>query len=106
MQETICKKALPYVKSGDLYMLTEIYNTYNEARDPYVFQRVFLSACVHKKINILSWLCQIYNSVDYITQIALKPTIIHGKYIIKDKQFLKEYNTLVGPILNRKKGYP
>ena len=70
------------------------------------FNEFFYLHVFIKKINILSWLCQIYNSVDYITQIALKPTIIHGKYIIKDKQFLKEYNTLVGPILNRKKGCP
>tara|TARA_Y100000992_G_C20839479_1_gene293132 strand:+ start:85 stop:408 length:324 start_codon:yes stop_codon:yes gene_type:complete len=92
MVEEISKIALSYVKTGDLYMLKYLYNNNSDANDPFVFQKVFLGACIHKKIDILIWLNEIYNSLDCINKIGLKPTIIHGKYVIKDDTFLAQYN--------------
>ena len=52
MVEEISKIAISYVKTGDLYMLKYLYNNNSDANDPFVFQKVFLSACIHKKIDI------------------------------------------------------
>ena len=90
------------MKVGDLFSLQEIYQNNSDCHDPYVFQRVFNSACSNNQIHILKWLYSIYLNFDTFTQLALKPIIIYVKYIIKNKSILDEYKTLFSNILDEK----
>jgi hypothetical protein len=49
----------------------------------YIFQKVFLYACLKKKMDVVEFMNKIYLTFDIVEQIALKPTLIYGKYIIK-----------------------
>ena len=102
MAEKISKECINLVKLGDLFSLQEIYRNNIDCHNSYVFQRVFNSACSNNQIHILRWLYDLYIEFDTITQLALKPTIIYGKYIIKNKSILDEYKTLFSDILDKK----
>jgi len=100
MAVEISKRCNEFVRLGDLYSLQEIYQNNSECHDSYVFQSVFNCACSNNQISILEWLHSLYIYFDIVTKIALKPTIIHGKYIIKNEEILKEYKTLFSNILD------
>ena len=67
MAEEISKECIKLVKIGDLFSL----QIYQNNSDPYVFQRVFNSACSNNQIHILKWLYSIYIIFNTFTQLAL-----------------------------------
>jgi len=49
----------------------------------YIFQKVYLYACIKGDTDIINFLKSIYDNFGIVEKIALKPTIIYGKYITK-----------------------
>ena len=86
MGEEASKKCIKYAKLGDLGMLKHLYETDPEVRDSYVYQRVLLNACAQNQLDVAKWLLELYTSFDFITKTALRHTLIHGKYLIKEKE--------------------
>jgi len=72
-------------------MLKQLYENDPAMRDSYVYQRVLLTACANNKESV---------SFDVITKSGLRPTIIHGKYIIKNKKFRTLYTEWCNIVLN------
>jgi len=99
MCDKVCNQAVKCVQKGNLNMLKYIYHTNPASRDPYVFQRVFLSACAHHHMSILTWLYEIYDTLDAVHKVLLRHTIIHGKYLLKNKKITQKYKELFKSIL-------
>ncbi len=49
----------------------------------WLWMKVYLHACCKRKHQIKEWLVQVYQSFDEVTKIALRPTLVYGKYIGK-----------------------
>jgi hypothetical protein len=47
----------------------------------YLWQTAYIHACLKKRIKIKDWLFHLYESMDDIQKIALKPNLIYGKYV-------------------------
>ena len=48
----------------------------------YIFQQVYLHACLKKRKDVAEWLTSLYNEFDPIDQIALRQTFAYGKYLL------------------------
>ena len=76
-------------KYDSLYELyTSIIERYDETKEyrcnyEYIFQKVYLYACIKGKHEIIDFMKSIYETFGDVEKIALKPTIIYGKYITK-----------------------
>jgi hypothetical protein len=50
---------------------------------PYIFQKLYLTACTHGHREVALWLQSEYESkTDPLTQIAYKHTFVYGKYLL------------------------
>jgi len=47
-----------------------------------VFQRVYLHACLRKRIDIVAFLVQVYETMDPIDKIALRQVFPYGRYLL------------------------
>jgi|UniRef100_A0A6C0HEQ6 hypothetical protein len=78
----ICKH---YIETDSFDSLKEyIFSLFNENQDwPYLFQKVYLHACLKQKEQIAKWLQNdIFPSMDAIQQIALRQIFPYGKYLL------------------------
>ncbi len=62
-------------------IISEEYN--NRINYQYIFQKLYLYSCIKGKKEILEVLFNIYKTFSIVDKIALRPTIIYGKYIYK-----------------------
>ena len=49
----------------------------------YVFQKVYLHACLKKKLEFIEYLKEVYETFGEIEKMALRHTFIYGKYLLK-----------------------
>ena len=50
----------------------------------YIFQKIYLYACIKGDKEVIEWMKKIYDTFGDVEKIALKPTLIYGKYIFKN----------------------
>ena len=78
----ICKK---YIDDSNLEELQRFsYSLLEFSYDwPYLFQKVYLHACLKKRADMAEWLhtCM-YSKMDEIQQIALRQVFPYGKYLL------------------------
>ena len=85
------------VESFDLIGLQELYQdiiTYeSEYRLPkeYLYQQIFLHACQYNFVEAISFLFQVYQSMDIIQKKALRQLFFYGKYLL-DKEYHQWYS--------------
>lgn len=48
----------------------------------YIFQKVYIHACLKKQINIIIWLDSLFKQFDEIQQIGIRHTLTYGKYLL------------------------
>ena len=102
--EEIIKTCKIYIKNNDLEMLKGYYiDLYeldiNEGAYQYIYQKIFLYACIIGVDKILEWLSEIYFQFDDISQIALRQSFFYGKYLLKTyKHEIKWYDTFLNKI--------
>lgn len=48
----------------------------------YVYQKLYLHACLKKKYEIVEWMKGLFRSFDPIQQIALRQMFSYGKYLL------------------------
>jgi hypothetical protein len=85
----IIKDIKDIINKGNLNELKELWETYQNtdfdgiiAWD-YVFQKVYLHACLKKKIEIVNWLELLFNQFNDIHKIAIRHTLTYGKYLLR-----------------------
>jgi hypothetical protein len=49
----------------------------------YIYQKLYLHACLKKKSRIVDWLNGLYSMFDPIQQIALRQMFSYGKYLLQ-----------------------
>ncbi len=48
----------------------------------YLFQKVYIHACLRKQKAIAEWLTTMFESMDPISQIAVRQVFAYGKYLL------------------------
>ena len=88
MNANILSECKAYVSAGDLEGLqqyySEIQNTefgYNISWQ-YIYQKVYLHACLKKKVDIVEWLISIFPTFDSVSQIAMRQMFPYGRHLL------------------------
>ena len=77
-----------YVTDGNLAGLQAYYSEIQSMEyeyNPnwqYIYQQVYLHACLKKKRDIAEWLTSIFPSFDPVSQIALRQVFPYGRYLL------------------------
>ena len=58
----------------------------------YIFQNIYLFVCNQKNEEMMNVLHHIYDGFGDIEKIALKPTLIYGKYLFKNSPYGRKNN--------------
>ena len=59
----------------------------------YLFQKLFLKACLYGNKNTINWFINIYDKeMNSISKIGIRHTLTYGKYLIKKRKDKKLYN--------------
>ena len=87
-QEEIIKNCKQYIKDNNLEDLKLYYNNLQELNIntgtyQYIYQKIFLYACIIGAEDILMWIVKLYEEFDQISKIALRQLFIYGKYLLK-----------------------
>lgn len=96
------------LQEGDVLIkennVEELSNVYESVREQdlsfdmgYVFQKLFLKACLYGNRDTISWFFFIYKrDLTDMSKIAYRHTLYYGKYLIKkrkDKELFKWYSS-------------
>ena len=89
------------IQKNNITELNTIYNDFIDKNQDmnfdigYVYQKLFLKACLYGTKEILKWFLNVYkNKLPPIIHITQKHTLIYGKYLIhkkRDKNMYKWY---------------
>ena len=75
------------VDDGNLIALKEYYQMLVSGEHEvapawdYIYQTVYLHACLKHKHEIVAWLKELFTQLDTITQVALKQVFAYGNYL-------------------------
>jgi hypothetical protein len=81
-----------FIDAGNLYefklsimnLMDTIYPSNNTPDWPYIFQKVYLHACLRGKVDMANWLTDnVYPKMDGIQQIALRQIFPYGRHLLK-----------------------
>jgi hypothetical protein len=86
MVDELIKPFKIYIQADNLescqsYLL-HLRTEYEDLPWDYIFQKVYLHACLKKKTAIVDWLMIIYNELNAIEQIALRNVFPYGRYLL------------------------
>ncbi len=48
----------------------------------YIYQKVYLHACLRKQKHIVDWLLELYKELSVIEQIAIRQIFPYGRYLL------------------------
>jgi hypothetical protein len=82
--ESFLKECKVFIEKDNLEALQEYYADYGEEPFPweYIYQKLYLHACLKKKQRIVDWLNSLYSHFDPIQQIALRQMFFYGRYLL------------------------
>lgn len=68
--------------------LDELQNVYEEAKDEpfpweYVYQKLYLHACLKKKTQVAEWMRGLFPQFDPIQQIGIRQMFSYGNYLLR-----------------------
>lgn len=86
--DNILDECKSFVNNGDLKGLQDYYSDIQQIdygytpNWQYVYQKVYLHACLKKKKEIADWLTSIFSSFDQISQIAMRQMFPYGRHLL------------------------
>lgn len=82
--ETFLKDCKALIEKDNVEGLQEFYAEHLDENYPweYVYQKLYLHACLKKKIRVVEWLNGLFPMFDPIQQIALRQMFFYGKYLL------------------------
>jgi hypothetical protein len=82
--DSFLKDCKQMVEKDNLEGLQEYYAEYSDENFAwdYIYQKLYLHACLKKKRRIVAWLDSLYSSFDPIQQIALRQMFSYGRYLL------------------------
>ena len=88
IEDQLIAEIKPNINKGNLEGLQELWSQYNDTdfeRDiawDYVFQKIYIHACLKKQKDITIWLDTLYKEFDPIQQIAMRQMFSYGRYLL------------------------
>jgi hypothetical protein len=72
------------IEKDNLEGLQEVYSESAHEQYPweYIYQKLYLHACLKKKHRIVKWLNEMFEQFDPIQKIALRQMFSYGKYLL------------------------
>ena len=72
------------IEKDNLEGLQEFYSESADENYPweYIYQKLYLHACLKKKVRIVEWLKAMFQQFDPIQKIALRQMFSYGKYLL------------------------
>ena len=72
------------IENDNLEGLQEYYLENSNEKYPweYIYQKLYLHACLKKKRRIVEWMVGVFPTFDPIQQIALRQMFSYGKYLL------------------------
>ena len=82
--ETFLKVCKTIIEKDNLEGLQEFYMENKDENYPweYIYQKLYLHACLKKKTRIVEWFNGLFKEFDPIQQIALRQMFSYGKYLL------------------------
>lgn len=82
--ESFIKDCKQMIANNNLSGLQEYYSEHmdQEFAWEYVYQKLYLHACLKKKVAIVEWMQGLFSAMDPIQQIALRQMFSYGKYLL------------------------
>ncbi len=89
MADELIKPFKLYIDADNLeacqVYLAELREEYEGLPWDYIFQKVYLHACLKKRVAIVEWLNIVYTELDPIAQIVLRQVFPYGRHLLKLK---------------------
>ncbi len=88
IEDQLINELKQYINSGDTALFitkaSEYMNETDYGRElawDYIFQKIYIHACLKKRKGIAEWLKEHFTNLNPISQIALRPIFSYGKYL-------------------------
>jgi hypothetical protein len=84
-----------FIDAGNLYefklsitnLMSTVYHSSDTPDWAYIFQKVYLHACLRGKVDMATWLTEyVYPNMDGIQQIALRQIFPYGRHLLRKYQ--------------------
>jgi hypothetical protein len=62
--------------------LDQLLNDYTDIPWDYIFEKVYIHACLKKRKEIADFLAEVYKKLDPIQQIAIRHVFSYGRYLL------------------------
>ena len=89
MEEQIIHELKFYINNKDIIGLKTQWKEFVEETDfgrdiawDFVFQKIYIHACLKKQREIVSWLLELFEEFNEFHKIALRPTFAYGRYLL------------------------
>ena len=86
MADEIVRNFKSYVNAGKLESCQDYVQTLREEYDAlpwdYIYEKVYLHACLRKQKHIVEWLLELYKELSPIEQIAIRQVFPYGRYLL------------------------
>jgi hypothetical protein len=82
--EDLLKHCKTLIEEDNLEELQTVIQDHWEEKFPweYLYQKLYLHACLKKKHRIVEWMKTLYQLLDPIQQIGLRQMFSYGKYLL------------------------
>lgn len=82
--EAFLKLCKTMIEKDNLEGLQEFYQEHAEENYAweYVYQKLYLHACLKKKVRIVEWMKPLFEHFDPIQQIGIRQMFSYGKYLL------------------------
>jgi hypothetical protein len=82
--DSFLKDSKGLIEKDNLEGLQELYSEFSEEKYAweYVYQKLYLHACLKKKPRIVEWLELMFKQLDPIQKIALRQMFSYGRYLL------------------------
>ena len=83
--EVFLKQCKTLIEKDNLEGLQEFYLENQTEQYPweYIYQKLYLHACLKKKHRIVDWMKPLFQDFDPIQQIGLRQMFSYGKYLLE-----------------------
>ena len=86
MADEIVRNFKAYVNAGSLDTCQDYVQILREEYEAlpwdYIYQKVYLHACLKKQTHIVDWLLELYKELNPIEQIAIRQVFPYGRHLL------------------------
>lgn len=97
------REATEMIKQNNIVQLASVYE-YIQSQDDlefditFLFQKLFLNACLYGNSSTIEWFLSLYSKLPATSVIAIRHTLVYGKYLIKKRKNKQLYEWYVSKI--------